>query len=121
MPGGRKVTFVLVAVLAGLSAPLPARASAAVTIQRSRFTPRDVTVPAGETVVWTNNDGVGHSVTADDGSFDSHPGCGGVTGGCMNRGETFSTTFTRPGRVTYYCRTHGGPGRGMVGSVTVTG
>ena len=116
-----------VAWLAGLAAgasllvPVPARAETAVTLQGSRYEPAQLSVPAGETVVWTNNDASGHSVTADDGSFDSHPNCGGLGGVCMNRGEMFRMTFPAPGSFPYYCRVHGGPGgRGMAGTVTVT-
>ena len=113
--------------LAGLVAvasfllPTPAWAETAVALQGSRYEPPQVNVAAGETVVWTNNDTTRHSVTADDGSFDSHPACGSLGGACMLKGETFKTTFSKPGTVAYYCRVHGGPGgKGMSGSVVVS-
>lgn len=118
----RRSVVVALAALSWVAAPLPARGDASVTMQRSRFIPREVTISVGESVTWTNEDGVGHSVTADDGSFDSHPNCGSPIGGeCMGRGDDFTHTFTRAGRFAYYCRTHGSPGQGMTGSVTVRG
>jgi plastocyanin len=105
---------------ASLLVPVPAHANAAVAISGSRYEPAQLTIPAGETVVWTNNDSAGHSVTADDGSFDSHPSCGSLAGTCMMKGQTFSMTFPTPGTYPYYCRVHGGPGgRGMAGTITV--
>ena len=76
------------------------------------FSPAQLTVKAGTTVVWTSEDSASHTVTADDGSFDS---------GTLHKGDSFSFTFTKPGEYAYYCRFHGGPGgAGMAGSVVVT-
>ncbi|MGH8993355.1 MAG: plastocyanin/azurin family copper-binding protein [Acidimicrobiia bacterium] len=118
---GRRVWLAGVIATISLLVPIPARAEAAVALEGSRFMPADITVPAGETVAWTNKDAAGHSVTADDSSFDSHPACGGLGGSCMIRGETFRMTFSRPGKVAYHCRAHGSAGGGgMAGTVTVT-
>ena len=101
--------------------PSPAQAETAVALSGNSFDPAEVTVPAGETVVWTNNDTARHTVTADDGSFDSHPSCGDLGGACMLRGETFKFTFKQPGTYPYHCRVHGSSGGGgMAGTVTVT-
>lgn len=98
-----------------------ARADTAVTIQTSAYQPKDAVIMAGDTLVWTNQDGAGHTVTADDNSYDSHPGCGGG-GSCLEKGEEFRHTFTAGGKYLYYCRLHGGPGGvGMAASVTVLG
>lgn len=108
-------------VTAGLLGfPSPAGAGeTAVSMQQTMFTPKDVVVAAGDSVVWTNNDAAGHSATADDGSFDSNKDCG-AGGACLQKGETFKATFSAPGRFLYYCRLHGGPGGGgMAGSVIV--
>jgi plastocyanin len=63
------------------------------------FTPPTVTVVIGvnNTVVWTNDDSVPHTVTADDGSFSS---------GNLNPGDSYSFTFTTPGTYTYHCSYH---------------
>lgn len=118
---GRRIRITGLVAIACILLPVPARAESAVSLERSRFVPPQVSVPAGETVVWTNNDSVGHTVTADDGSFDSHPNCGSIGGACMIPAETFRFTFSQPGTVAYYCRVHGSAGgKGMAGSVTVT-
>lgn len=64
--------------------PLPA----SVDMKGSAYVPRVLVVPAGNTVTWTNRDAAGHSVTADDASFDSHPGCGSPTGACLEMGQS---------------------------------
>jgi plastocyanin len=71
------------------------------------FDPAEVTVSAGDTVTWTNNDSVGHDVTAD--SFSS-----GDPGG-MAGGATFEHTFEEAGTFDYVCTVH----PGMEGSVVV--
>lgn len=75
-----------------------------VAIVEPRFDPRSwgygpdpITVFAGETVTWTNTGRAPHSVTADDGSFDS---------GWMLTGDAWSLTPTTPGTYAYYCTLH---------------
>jgi plastocyanin len=62
------------------------------------FQPEEVTVSVGDTVTWTNNDSVGHDVTAD--SFSS-----GDAGG-MAPGDTFEHTFEEAGTFDYVCTVH---------------
>jgi plastocyanin len=71
------------------------------------FEPAEVTVGVGDTVTWTNNDSVGHDVTAD--SFSS-----GDPGG-MAPGDTFEHTFEEAGTFDYVCTVH----PGMEGTVVV--
>ncbi len=68
-----------------------------VTIANFAFSPDTLTVKAGTTVKWTNKDSTAHTVTADDGSFDS---------GTLNPGMTFSFTFKQAGTVSYHCTIH---------------
>lgn len=76
------------------------------------FDPKEITVPVGTTVVWENTSGLTHTITADDGSFDSGP---------LGPGDTFEVTFTQAGEVPYHCEFHGGAGGvGMSGTITVT-
>jgi plastocyanin len=93
------VSFAL--VLAGcssISAPTPlGKSGQKVTISGFSFQPSSLTVKAGETVSWTNNDPTAHTVTADDGSFDS---------GQVAPGATFSHTFTQAGPSSYHCNIH---------------
>ena len=77
------------------------------------YSPGSVTVNVGDTVTWTQSGDEPHTVTADDGSFDS---------GEMGNGETFSMRFDSPGTYAYYCSLHGGPGgEGMSAVVIVEG
>lgn len=78
-----------------------------VKMQNFAFQPASLSVKVGTTVVWTNNDSTPHTVSADDGSFDS---------GSMSKGGNFSYTFNTPGTVTYNCAFH----KSMRGSITVT-
>jgi plastocyanin/FtsP/CotA-like multicopper oxidase with cupredoxin domain len=77
--------------------------------------PPDPNIHVGDTVIWTNNDGDVHSVTADDNSWDSSPGCPGNPGACIQPGGAFSRTFPAAGVFTYHCKVH----TGMKGTVTV--
>jgi plastocyanin len=116
-----KVLLMLFAVAAFAGFPPAAQADTAVTMQEKSFIPKDVIVGVGDSVVWTNADTVAHSVTADDGSFDSSPDCGGYGAGpCIQTGQTFKVTFSTAGRFLYHCRVHGGKdGAGMSGTVNV--
>jgi plastocyanin len=83
----------------------------AVDVVDNQFTPSQLTVQVGTEVVWTSDGQDPHTVTADDGSFDS---------GNLESGDTFSTTFDESGSFAYYCQIHGGPGgSGMSGVVVV--
>ena len=68
--------------------------------------PTSLTVKAGYTVTWTNNDSFAHHLVGDNGEFDS---------GDMAGGGTFSFTFATPGTVAYHCSIH----PTMKGTVTV--
>lgn len=102
----------------GTEAPL----AAFVVIQGNQFVNDTVTVQVGGSVTWTHNDGsTMHTVTADDGSFDSSPNCSPTvdplppTGDCMQQGDTFTVTFSAPGTFTYHCKVH----PSMTGTVQV--
>jgi plastocyanin len=80
-----------------------------------QFSPRDLTIHTGDTVVWTNHSAshTRHTATADNGSFNS---------GTMNFGASYSHTFSTPGTYAFYCKFHGAPGGiGMSGVITVVG
>lgn len=96
------------------TAERPAAAPAAdvsVSAEDNFFAPVRVTVTAGETVFWSNNGANPHTVTADDGSFDS---------GTLNPGDGFSLAPGTSGTIPYFCRFHGAPGGvGMSGVIVV--
>ena len=81
------------------------------------YFPGDLTVEAGTTITWNNQDSVVHTVTSGtsngtvgeaDGLFDS---------GLFGTGESFEFTFTEPGTYNYFCVPH----PWMTGTITVTG
>lgn len=76
----------------------PINYTARVTIQNSAFTPSEVTVMTGGSILWVNSDETVHTVTADDGSFDS---------GDLEPGATFGATFNTVGPHPYHCKYHG--------------
>jgi plastocyanin len=84
-----------------------------VDMKNFAYVPTQIHISAGQTVTWTNGDYLAHTVTADDGSFDS---------GYIGLGGTFSKEFDTPGTYQYYCAPHGGPGLvGMAATVIVDG
>ena len=70
------------------------------------FEPAELTIGVGTTVRWTNDGPSPHTVTADDGSFDS---------GEMGQAATFEHTFDTAGTFSYFCEIH----PAMTGTVTV--
>src|SRR5688572_2262633 len=94
-----------VAVAAVMAAPASG-ASASVTVVDDAFSPRAVTVVAGDAVTWSFSGSNGHSVTADPGqaiSFDSHPQCT-AGGACGSSGQTYLVQFPQPGLYRYFCK-----------------
>ena len=121
----RVVRFVLLAVASTLVVAVPQGEAAGgedVAIRTGQFEPKELTVEAGTEVTWTNKDpGKVHSVTADDGSFDSSPECSDANPGkCLDDRQQFTHVFSAEGRFPYYSRTSGGPGgKGTAGVVVV--
>jgi amicyanin len=92
------------AVLALLALPLlPAsQASAAtyrVTMKGYAFSPASLTVPAGSTVTWTNQDTAPHDVKTTSGPASIHSPM-------LDKGQSWSFTFTAAGSYGYYCTVH---------------
>ena len=80
------------------AATTPINYSTRVSIQNSAFTPADATVMVGGSILWVNSDNIVHTVTADNGSFDS---------GDLQPGATFGFTFNVVGPHYYHCKYHG--------------
>jgi plastocyanin len=66
-------------------------------MQTFGFVPADVTVAAGDTVVWSNSDIVPHSATARDASWDSK---------AIAVNESWKFVARGAGRHDYYCVFH---------------
>ncbi len=93
-----------------------------VVVAPDRGSPRELTVSVGDEVTWTHRDGEQvHSVTAEDGSFDSNPLCSaGNPKESMSDHDTFKHTFGAEGRFPYFSKTNGGPGgQGASGAIVV--
>lgn len=90
-----------------------------VDIGDSFFKPQAGTVAVGTTVKWEQSGSEPHSVTFDDGTFDSSPDCPPVDK-CTQAGDEVTYDFKVAGVYAYFCKIHGGKnGVGMAGVVTV--
>jgi plastocyanin len=91
---------------AAVKAPATA-AGPAVSVQDNSFAPADIKVAVGDTVTFTNEGAVTHTVTATDGAdFDS---------GSLAPGKTYKWTAKKAGKVSYVCTIH----PGMQGTIQV--
>jgi YVTN family beta-propeller protein len=67
------------------------------TIHSMAFTDPVITVKAGESITWTNQDSIDHTVTGDDGGWDS---------GNIGSRKSYSLTLNQPGQYNYHCSIH---------------
>ena len=74
-----------------------AAAGKTVSMQNFAFSPAEITIKKGDTVKWTNLDSVAHTVTSDDGEFDS---------GLLGQNASWSRTFNEAGTFEYHCTPH---------------
>ena len=84
-----------------------------VGLENVQFNPKDVTVKAGETITFTNNESIAHDVHKTSGpgkDFGSGPPGG------MQQGDTFELKLDQPGKYEYVCEVHA---PGMAGTITV--
>jgi plastocyanin len=96
------------------SAQTSAASTAAVSIvpgafmmTTTAFSPNPLDIAVGTTVTWVNNDGAGHTSTADGGAWSSPT---------IAPGGQFSFTFPSAGTFPYHCMIH----PNMVGTVNVS-
>jgi plastocyanin len=68
-----------------------------VTIDGARFSPADLTVRAGDTIVWVNKDILAHTATARNGAFDSK---------VIQPGQRWKYVVKRKGDFAYTCSFH---------------
>ena|SRR5947209_624379 len=64
-----------------------------------RYTPRSITIHVGDRVVFKNQSNAPHTVSADNGKFDS---------GTINMGKSWTFTARKAGTYTYFCQFHPG-------------
>jgi plastocyanin len=79
---------------------------AQVVMKNTAFDPATVTIKAGDSVTWTNQDPMNHTVIADNGEFKSSD---------LGQGATFTFKFDKAGTYPYHCSIH----PSMTGTVVV--
>jgi plastocyanin len=104
----KRLLLLPLAVAALALAPPAGAETKTVQITRTGFVPTTTTINVGDTVTFHNADTANHQVVADDGSFASP---------VLSPDQTYSTTFSKAGRVRY----HDGVQRNRSGSVVVNG
>lgn len=87
--------------------PLGSAATHSIDISGFAFSPSSITIAPGDSVTWTNHDGVTHTVTGGNGSWGS---------GSLTNGATYTHTFDEVGDYSYHCSIH----TYMTGTVHVT-
>src|SRR5215212_3223044 len=85
----------------------PVQDPVTVNIHDDAFDPAQLDIAPGTTGTWVNNDDEAHTVTADDGLFDS---------GRLAPGDSYSVWFDGSGTVAYHCEPH----PHMTGSIEVS-
>jgi plastocyanin len=68
-----------------------------VVIKDFAYTPKTLTVNAGDSVRFINQDDEAHTVTLQGGGFDS---------GGLDSQNSFTYRFTKPGKYAYFCTLH---------------
>lgn len=115
LPSAKAANAAFVSGLLSSTDPLPAAKPATtgnvqVAIENYAFSPAALTVAAGTKVTWTNKDTAPHTVTVSSGPVKfSSPS--------LQKGDTYTFTFTAAGTYSYYCAVH----PSMVAKVVVTG
>ena len=94
------VPLAFVARGAGTAKPAPRASDAAsytITIKDFEFNPRNLVIPVGSKVTWTNKDEEPHKVAEINNAFTSQP---------LDTDEGFTYEFTTPGKYEYFCTVH---------------
>lgn len=104
--GTKKLIILLLASLLVVTFTAQAQAKTnTVSMKSMAFQPKELTISAGDTVTWVNNDPMLHDVDID--NLGKSPE--------MRKGETYSKTFDKPGTYDYDCDLH----PGMTGKIIV--
>src|SRR4051794_16608354 len=91
----------------GPATPAPAKPTKfTVSIKDMKFVPDSLSLKPGDTVVWTNNDDVDHTVVDQSNAFKSEN---------LKPGKTFTYKFDKAGKFSYSCTYH----PRMKGTITV--
>ena len=69
-----------------------------IVIENFAFSPSELRIKKGDSIVWTNQDSVRHTVTSDSGNE--------LGSGLLSQGQTYSHTFNTRGTFAYHCAPH---------------
>lgn len=78
-----------------------------INIQNFAFSPKELTIQVGDTIIWTNMDSSSHTITSDSGTE--------LSSSSFGSGQTYSHTFNTIGNFAYHCAIH----TSMKGTITV--
>ncbi|GEM_PF-1585770 len=80
--------------------PAPTTQTLSIDIKNFAFATTTITINKGDTIIWTNQDPAGHTVTSDSGSE--------LASSTINKGESYTHTFNTVGTFAYHCIPHSG-------------
>lgn len=100
------VALALSGFVLAMTAPAASAATHSVSIRNLQYNPASINVAVGDSVTWSNDDSVIHSVTG-----------GPLNSPDLDPGENYSFTFTSAGTFDYRCKFH----PDMTGTVVVGG
>jgi predicted lipoprotein with Yx(FWY)xxD motif/plastocyanin len=103
----------ILGLFAAMHIAAASQTSHAVSVSSNVFTPDDITINVGDTVIWTNSQG-NHNVNGTQSKFPSNPES---FGNDVGAGWVFSHVFTIAGNYDYQCDPHAS--FGMTGKVKV--
>lgn len=93
---------------AGPGADQAANSGRTIEMKDTKYDPARLVVPLGTEVTWVNRDDIEHTLTTDDGAFDSGP---------LKKGQKIKYVFPKTGKYDFHCAIHGKDR--MSGSVVV--
>jgi len=110
---GRSLYLFLFIIIMGIAGPIFAQTSHIVNVTNNVFTPKDLVIAQGDTVIWNCTQG-NHNVNGSQSTYPSNPESFKNN---VGSGWSFSHVFTIPGKNDYQCDPH--VGFGMVGTISV--
>ena len=114
------LTFAMLGASSGEGAP----AAVVHMTSQNKFVPASVTIKAGQSVQWVNDDSATHTVTtypsqvANEDDVQTPSGAKPFNSNSVGKGKSFEQRFEVPGTYQYACAPH--EGNKMVGKVIVT-
>ena len=89
--------FIAFVLMTSLAIDAGAVETPSIQIQKFAFAPKEITIPLGTKIVWTNHDETPHTIIANDGTFVSK---------AMDTDDRFEFTFAKEGDFSYFCTLH---------------